>query len=353
MKNEPIINIQKMGSPLAKARLVGFSQKSILHDIKPLTDSTYTIITSDEKKQYLMIDEINVDGNKSHQRNFELGKDRKIFSAMLENSSKGQMIVGMWTGHNSLKPNGIFTVPSSGSSNDNENIRIYTFAELNHFLEFLPPKKVSHLIEKMTHEKEKGQDFHYELHVSPVRLISRADGFDYFCIVYDVNWNSNKSIGTSRIMLSAANSDASLTSYDSFTGTTDLRPAIVSSSVLKINFAGEVVNTLQASPESLRSINVNKVSDFCDLDDKVSILFCQQNNLTVVSKDNSNQTKSRDVVTLKVLPNEEEIVSETGTSNIAHWYDRSFCVYGFRRIKEKTTEKIRYVFFMNKVETNF
>ncbi len=230
----------------------------------------------------------------------------------------------------------------------NETIKVYTFVELNHFLEFLPAKKVSNLIEKMKHKKEKGEDFHYELNVSPVHLVSHADGFDFFCIVYDMNWSSTKGVGTSQILLSAGNSNENFTSNDFLTGTTDLRPLIESSAVVKINFDGEVSNTLQASPESMRSVNINSISDFCDLGDKISILFCQQNNLTIVTKDNNNQTKSRDAVTLKVLPNEEEIVSYTGTSSVAHLYDHSFCVYGFRRVKEKDTEKIRYVFFMNK-----
>ncbi len=108
LKTEPIVNIQKMGTQIAKAHPVGHFPKSLLYDMaKPLTDSSYTVITSDDKKQNLMVDEISVNGNKISQRKFELGKDRKIFSAMLENSSKGKMIAGTWSSNNSLKPNGI------------------------------------------------------------------------------------------------------------------------------------------------------------------------------------------------------------------------------------------------------
>ncbi|MGC4020961.1 MAG: hypothetical protein QM734_02995 [Cyclobacteriaceae bacterium] len=316
-KDEAIINIQNIGSEMPDLRLVSFPPKSILYDVRSFTDSSFVSITTNDDKRFLVLDEINLKGKKVRHQKIELGSNKKIFTAIMEKSKEGAMIVGMWSIHGSLKPNGLFILSLRNFEKASEDLKIYSFSELDHFLDFLSYKKLNHVREKEKHEKEQGGVPNFKLKIYPVRLTQSSEGFDFFCCTYKAKGGLNAEI------LSAA--------------------------VIKINFDGSIRNVVQATPGSLYTYSISNVTDFCNLLGRSLFFFCQKDELTVVSKDKDNQTQMREVIKFNGSSEQKQVREEFRIIAIAYWYDYSFCSQGYKFTKDAATGSTKQYYFINKL----
>jgi hypothetical protein len=310
--------------------------------------------TFDESGLLLLEDEIEVDSGKT------------ILAGTTSTLEHDELLLaGTWGQGNTKQAIGLFAVLVDPFSK--QPIRYFDFAELGHFLDYMPPKRAMKIKNKAERRRQAGKPLVYRTNLHVIKMEESAKGFVLLSEIYNpaVNanyssWNSYYSpyynpygygyypYGFNPMMNRYYNSPYS--PYGSPGRNTDV--TVLHSSLVVFDRQGKLVEDFGFRFEAKLPV-LEQVSDF--IASKKFIQFYKKEKEIYLSTNwEDGNPAEQDTLKIQLKSPEGIVRREAGDEGgVRYWFGPYIYVWGYETIKNKaqqSSEPVRYVYYVNKVK---
>jgi hypothetical protein len=371
VNNEPAVILYEL--PDNHIRVIpGFFQKDTeLVDLRTNQNKTFNTVlidrgskenrklvfrTFDENGKQLLEDIVPIDEQKSLQTGITSTLEREDLA-----------ILGTWGERNSKQSIGFYfmTVDPFGE----QQIKYIDFGQLEHYLDFLNPKRAERLKINSQNDKEAGRIPNFTTYVMPFKLTEYKDGFLLLAEVYNPISNLNPyysnpyyynpyyspygnpySMGSLGYYYPGMNRMYRPYSYGSNTKNID---EIKTSETVLLSFdsKGKVVWDHSIKLDEIKLPGIEQVADFCLHGDRVYFLYKKESELKIKTIVLADEVATEGVEKIKTLAPDDLIRSEKEfEGGVRQWVGNTFYAWGYHTIRNSTKEdRVRDVFYINKV----
>ena len=246
------------------------------------------------------------------------------------------------------------------------------FGTMNHFLDYLSPKRSGKIKAKAQQLKTQGQLPSYTTGVIPIRIEERNDGFYLLSEAYHASTASSNSYpyssnyyrsypygGYGGYYPSASNPYYSPTRYGTpYPGnnTAALHDVLMLACVvIKMGTTGKVEKDASMKLTNVRQSGLEQTGDFVIHKDSILIIYKKDNEIFSQNEIGDLEEKATVKQTLIKLQNDREELKNDHDSEgtTRHWFNNSFYVWGYQVIKDpqRVLDKTRRVFYVNRVSS--
>jgi hypothetical protein len=370
VNNEPGIFLYELSSGRIKV-VPGFFQKDTeLFDMRANQNQTFNTMmvdrssrndrklvfrTFDSNGEMLLDDIVPIDENKTLQTGITSTLEREDL-----------MVLGTWGERNSKQSNGFFTM--SVDPYADQKIKFYNFAELNHYLDYLKPKKATKVKEKSEEDSKLGRIPGFTNYVMPYKISEHKNGYLLLAEVYTPS-NNNSNYNTPYYNPYYTN-PYGFSPYGSgyyYPGMSRMYRPVYGNNVknmeeiktnetilLSVDGSGKVLWDFSIALEDVKVAGLEQVADFAMTSSKVFFLYKKETELKIkwiALDDGSTEDLSEKIKSLE--PADEIRSDKESEGGTRHWYGHSFYVWGYQTIRNVTKEdRSRDVFYVNKVEVH-
>ncbi len=345
--------------------LPGFFQKSTdLVDLRTNYNQTFNV---------LLVDRVDRDNRKIIFRTFEsTGKQLFECSANIDDDmflhsgissaleKEDLLVIGTWGKRNSKQASGIYTLSINPFAEQKIN-RVY-FGQLEHYLDYLKPKKIASIKLRTQRSLELGKIPDFTNYVMPFKIVEHTNGFLLLAGSYIPSTTGNP---TSRYSTAETNYP-SYTPYGSLYPTTrtpapgytygnnvanNQEVKNVHGAVVAFDNAGGVLWDYSIKLEKIKKQSLEQVVDFYTNDDGLLLLYKKESEIRQKEVEFSSGQATEFTDEIRLKDSYDEIRNEDNpTGLIQHWYGSNFYVWGYQTIRNKhNAAKTRQVFYINKV----
>jgi hypothetical protein len=305
--------------------------------------------TFDEGGVQLLEDEIEIDPNKN------------ILTGLTSSLKRDELMVGgTFTTGTSKQASGIFTVLVDPFKE--QVVNYYDFAQLNHGLDFMNPKRALKISESARRDRLKGRDPDYRCYASTVRLEEYSEGFLLLVELYSMSSGMNTSpyqnsypyygspYGLYPFSPFASRYYNSPYSYSSPSQSSEVR--VLESAVVSISPSGKWEWDHSLPVEDKRKTSLEQASDFWSDRNKIVLAYKHESELHVKARYKNDETQSD---TLKIMvknPNDVVRNESKEDEGVRHWFGDYFYVWGYQSLKDPTIvndDRNRSVFYLVKL----
>jgi hypothetical protein len=274
------------------------------------------------------------------------------------------IMIGTWGKLTSKQASGFYTLSINPFAVQKIN-RVY-FGTLQHYLDYLKPKKASKIKLKSSQAIEAGKIPDFTDYVMPFKIIEHAKGFlvlaesynpvssspsQYQSVTpYSGMYPSYSPYGgyypSSRIY-----NPQSTPQYGSNMQNTD-EIKTIESVVLAIDGTGKVIWDYSLPLSSIKMPSLEQICDFTLIGDNIHFLYKNESELKIKTINLADQEVTETTEKIKLTnPTDEVKVEREQFGSIKHWYGNNFYVWGYQSIKNNASseDKTRQVFYINKV----
>lgn len=275
------------------------------------------------------------------------------------------MIMGTWTYGSNRSAAGIFSVGVDPFSD--QKINFYDFPSLNHFLDYLKPKRIARIKAKADSRRSANKNIEFRVHTLPVRIEETAEGFCLLAEAYDpptqsgsrtANPYSNTGYNPYAYSPYGFNSMpyryygnpygynpyAPTGNYYSFAET-----RMMYSSLLFFDSHGQLTGDNGLKFPEIKLSSKEQVSDFVLYNSRVTMAVKNEKEI-LVSQSQPDGTFKEEKFLVALRTDTESIKSESNDDGrLRTWYGHYFFVYGHHSIKDNSEKGSRNVFYINKV----
>lgn len=367
VNNEPAIIHYDLGTKQIRV-IPGFFQKDTeLVDLRTNINQTFNTVlidrggkenrklvlrTFDETGKQLLEDIVPVDEQKSLQTGI---------TSILEREDLA--VLGTWGERNSKQSIGFYFLTVDPFQE--QKIKYIDFGQLNHYLDYLNPKRAERLKLNSKEDATAGRIPNYTNYVMPFRLAEYPQGFLLLAEVYTPISNVNPYY-SSPYYYNPYYSPYGFNPYGfyypglnrmyrpyAYSNNTKNTNEIRTNETVLISFdgKGEVNWDFSLKLDEMKMPGIEQATDFCMVDDRIYFLYKKESDL----KTKMISIKAEEVVenTIKVQTNDplDEIRSEKEyEGGVRQWFGSTFYVWGYQTLRNNTKEdRIRDVFYINKV----
>lgn len=372
ISKEPALILYDLTTEGAKV-IPGMFQSNVeLLDVLANTNNTFNVIiterTSDSNKN-LVLRTFDTNGVLLVNEAISIQEGKSIISAIPSALVHDELVImGTWSYGSNKAAAGIFSVAVDPFRE--QKINYYDFSELNHFLEYLKPKKVARIKAKADWRKSVGKPLEYRTHLLPVRIEETKDGFSFLTEVYDPGnvssprsgspynsspYNNSYSpygyspYGYSTIPRSYYSPGAYPYGANNYYSYTDTR--MIHSSLFFFDIHGKLVTDHALKFEEIKLNTKEQVSDFITYKG-LTTMACKNEKEITISVSQPDGTVVKEEKIKPALKNDmEEVRSESlEHSRLRTWYGRYFYVYGYHTVRNNSERTSRDVFYINKIK---
>lgn len=278
------------------------------------------------------------------------------------------MIMGTWTYGSNRSAAGIFSVGVDPFSD--QKINFYDFPSLNHFLDYMKPKRMARVKAKADSRRKVNKNIEFRVHTLPVRIEETNEGFCLLAEVYDpptqsgsrtANPYSNTGYNPYAYSPYGFNSMpyryygnpygynpyAPTGNYYSFAET-----RMMHSSLLFFDNHGQLTGDNGLKFPEIKLSTKEQVSDFVLYNNRVTMAVKNEKEF-LVSQSQPDGTFKEEKFLVALQSNTESIKSESNDDGrLRTWYGRYFFIYGHHSIKDNSEKGSRNVFYINKVKVD-
>lgn len=308
--------------------------------------------TFDETGKQLLEDIVPIDEQKSLQTGI---------TSILEREDLG--VIGTWGERNSKQSIGFYFM--NVDPFQEQKIKYVDFGQLNHYLDYLNPKRAERLKQNSQDDEKAGRIPNYTNYVMPFRLAEYSEGFLLLAEVYtpvsSVNpyysspyyYNPYYSPygfnpygfyypGLSRMYRPYAYSNNSKNTNEIRTSETVL---------ISFNGNGQVNWDYSLKLDEIKMPSVEQVADFCLVDDRVYFMYKKESELKTKMISAKDEQALENTVKVQTSDPLDEIRSEKEyEGGVRQWFGNTFYVWGYQTLRNTTKEdRVRDVFYINKV----
>jgi len=367
MMKEPTLLMYDLTNESTKIIPGTFLMKEELMDVRNNSNDTFNalLIERDSKSiKKLIVRTYDSNGVLLVDDVIAIDEDKTIIEAISSALVHDELIVmGTWTYGSNKQAAGVFSVMVDPFNE--QKVNYYDFAELNHFLDYLKPKKAAKVKAKAEWRKSIGKSPEFRTHLYPVKIEESKEGFSLLAEVYDPPTNSSyRSTSPYNYYpynynpygYSPYGSTPSPYRYNSpygypyNTNSSSNDTRMIHSSLIFFDDHGKIVSDQSLKFSEIKLASKEQVSDFITLGTR-TVMVCKQEKEIVAQINESDGTVIQAEKIEPVLKNQNETGRSDSEDNsaIRFWYGRYFYVYGHHKVKDNTEKNTRNVFYINKI----
>jgi hypothetical protein len=296
----------------------------------------------------------------------EVAPDKTILSGFTSTLVREElMIIGTWGEGIIKQASGIFTVLVDPYSE--QKINFYDFAQFNHFLDYLPPKRVAKTKAKSENRRKAGKISEFKTYVLPARLEETKDGFLFFVEAYytttglsNNRWQPYNSpypyypyspYGFNYPYRSYGyGSPYYGYPYSSYGNSNSNETKMLHASLSLFDAKGNLVADHGFKLEEIKIHSAEQVSDFIYTPDKSTIIFNKEKEIHTQVSQADGVSLVNEKLNFKLKSSTESVRSEDDNmGGVRFWYNNFLYLFGYQTIKDQEKSN-RDVFFINKLK---
>jgi hypothetical protein len=349
-----------------------FQSHTELMDVRPNSNDTFNALfterlsnsskklvlrTYDANGVILVDDVIGVDEGKT------------IMTAMTNTLEHDELIImGTWAVGSNKSATGIFSVVVD-PFND-QKINFYDFPQLNHFLDYLKPKRAAKIKTRAEHRRSVNKFPEFRVQVMPVRIEETKNGFCFLAEVYDAHnqgppsragnpyapYYTNNPYGYPMYMRNYGSpyyGTPTSMPYGPSNYPTYLETRMMHASLTFFDNHGNLLADHGLKFPEIKLTSKEQVSDFVFRND-TTVMASKTDKEIIVSKSQADGTAVKEAKIKVALRGDTESSRSESQDNtrIRAWYGRYFFVYGYHTVKSNSENESRDVFYINKVKVD-
>ena len=367
VNNEPAIVLYQYSDKQLRV-IPGFFQKDTeLVDLRTNQNQTFNTVsidrgskdnrklilrTFDETGKQLLEDVVPIDEQRSLQTGISSALEREDLA-----------IMGTWGERNSKQSTGFYFLEVNPFQE--QQIKYVDFGQLNHYLDYLNPKRAERIKQNSKDDAASGRIPNYLNYVMPFEVAEYEDGFLLLAEVYSPVSNLNPYYtnpyyynpyyspygfspygyyypGLSRMYRPYMYNNASRNTNDVRTSETVL---LSFASDGKMNWDHSIKLDEKKMP------GIEQVSDYCIVNNQLYFMYKKESELKLKVIGLENNEVSENTIKVKTNDPQDEIRSDKEfEGGVRQWLSDSFFVWGYQTIRNTTkADRVRDVFYINKV----
>ncbi len=271
------------------------------------------------------------------------------------------IIIGTWGKLNSKQASGFYTLPVNPFA-DQKIKRIY-FGALQHYLDYLKPKKAAKVKLKSLNAIEIGKIPDFADYVMPFKIVEHAKGFLLLAESYNPSSTSNQY--PTNLPYSSYPYYSPYGGYypsnrvyspyprsygNNVENTEEIKT--IESVVLAFDGTGTALWDYSLPLTSVKMPSLEQICDFTLAEDKIHFLYKIESELKIKTITLGDQEVVEKTEKIQLSHPADEIRSESEqVGSIKHWFDNNFYVWGYQSIRNKAKGEntTKQVFYLNKV----
>jgi hypothetical protein len=372
VSNDPTILLYNMTEKNIKAVPGFFIKDNELVDLRVNQNQTFNVVLIDRSQREarkLIFKTFDESGKLLLDDVVSIEDDRSIQTSMTSTLQREDMMVlGTWGERQGKQSNGFFALPVDPFNE--QKIRYFHFGELNHFVDYLNPKRAARIKENTKEDVEAGKIPSFVSHVIPYKIIENPDGYLLLAEVYNpVNISqpyTGSPYGASPYYATPyyyynpfypgyfpgmRYRPYSPNSYGPNVKNQD-EVKTYSSVLMAFDPQGNLLWDQSVKLDNIESNALEQVSDFYYNGSTLIVLYKKESELKIKTVAISTDDASEQVEKIKLKEPADEVRNEKEMEGgIKHWTANSFYVWGYQTIRnlEHKDDRVRDVFYLNKV----
>jgi hypothetical protein len=369
MMKEPTLLMYDLTNESTKVIPGTFLMKEELMDVRNNSNDTFNalFIERDSKSiRKLIVRTYDPNGVQLVDDIIPIDEDKTIIEAISSTLVRDELVVmGTWTYGGSKSAAGIFSVMVVPFNE--QKVNYYDFTELNHFLDYLKPKKAAKVKANADWRKSVGKSPEFRAHLYPIKIEESKEGFSLLAEVYDPPTNSSfrpspysyNPYGYNPYAISPYGFTPGPYRYNSPYGypystsssTNDTR--MIHSSLIFFDDHGKLVSDQSLKFPEIKLVSKEQVSDFITLGTR-TVMVCKHEKEIFAQINESDGTVIQAEKIEPALKNKNETARSDSydDSAIRFWYGHYFYVYGYHKVKDNAEKNSRDVFYINKIRVD-
>jgi hypothetical protein len=278
------------------------------------------------------------------------------------------LLAGTWGQANSKMATGIYSAVVDPFNR--HVIQFYDFSELNHFFDYLSPRKAAKIKSRARRRKDEGKLPQHRAYLNVCKLEENDDGFVLLSEIYSPASNSSPyATGYPTYPYSYPPYSTGGGYYPSNTynpyyynpygnyGTRYSRTDVTvhNSSVVVFDSQGRIKEDASCKfSETMHLPSLDQVSDFNYTDKKIVQVYKGEMGIRVSVSQDDGGPPARSTEKIQLKSPDEILRNESFAYGVVrHWFDSYLFVWGYETIKEKKQpgSPARHVFYVNKLNS--
>lgn len=260
------------------------------------------------------------------------------------------IIAGTWGKQNAKQALGFYTLPVNPFAEQKIN-RLY-LGQLNHYLDYLKPKKASKIKLRTSKAVEQGKFPDFSNYVMPFEILEHDKGFLVLAEVYAPISNSmdNQYPGGTPYYSYLYHGSPSRNTPNS----SDPAPAMgintLESVLIAFSPTGSFLWDFSLKLRDSKRPQLEQIVDFQFTKDLIHFLYKNESELTHKKIEISDEKATEYSEKIKLPDLFDGIQSESkDVGAVINWFGKNFYVWGYQSVRNRKSSKTRDVFYINKV----
>ncbi len=365
VNREPVVILYELKADQTKIVPGFFLSDTELLDLRINRNNTFNTLLVDRgsrENKKLIVKTFDEWGSLLLEDEIKIPSDRTILAGMTSTLERDEMILmGTWGSPKSNQASGIYSVLVDPFNE--QNVHFYDFGELDHFFEYMNPKKAEKTYAKSKRSRVAGRIPDFKTSVNIVKMSEYSDGFSLLAEVYLQSSNMNSSpywnnysspYGTPYAYNSYGFNPFGPRYYNSpysnYAPSPNADVLMLHSSLSFFDLQGKLKKDYCFKLNNAKQPDLEQISDYIADRDRVSIAFKREGEVNIKTWIGNSLTLD----TLKIkLKNPTDKVRQEYNQNtgVREWYGNTFYIYGYESIRDKEQDDLgRYIFYINKLE---
>lgn len=293
----------------------------------------------------------------------KIPSDRTILAGMTSTLERDEMILlGTWAAAKSNQASGFFSVLVDPFNE--QDIQFYDFGQLDHFFEYMKPKKAEKIYARSKRSRESSRIPDFKTNVNIVKVNEYPDGFSLLAEVYLQSSNMNSSPYWNNYSSPYGNPYAYNSygfnpfgpryynsPYSNYSPSPNADVSMLHSSLTFYDLQGKLKKDYGFKLNNTKQPDLEQLSDYIAAENRVSLAYKSEGEINMKTWIDDSITQDTLKIKLKNPTDKvrQEYIQNTG---VKEWFGNVFYIYGYESIRDKENyeDQGRYIFYINKLE---
>lgn len=343
-----------------------FKSRSDIVDLKNNDNGTFNILTLEKNNDgyQLKLRTCAPKGGMLFEKPIVMDEEYRVLSGKSSGFVDGNIVIsGTYGNPTSYYAQGIYfaIVKPKGQK---DIIKYYNFAQLEHFFDYMGPRRAARIRRRIDRKISKGKEFKYSSRLLLHEVRKQDDGYLLAAEIYNPQFERIGGSGMYSPYGYGFGADNDFGRYATAHQKYVKRPGRLShvdnanhfeylqSVILKLDNKGALAWDNSFTVENVENYSLEKVVDFHTTNDRINLLYNTDETLNYkVINQSETLAKAQEKL---LLQHENDAIKHTyeGIGGSRHWYADFFYVWGYHRVGNNENSNVpnkRSVLFINKV----
>ncbi len=366
VNREPAVILYELKTDQTKIVPGFFLSDTELLDLRINRNNTFNALLVDRgsrENKKLIIKTFDEWGSLLLEDAIKIPSDRTILAGITSTLERDEMIImGTWASPKSNQASGIYSILVDPFNE--QDVHFYDFGELDHFFEYLNPKKAEKVHLKSKRSRVAGKIPDFKASVNIVKMSEYPDGFYLLAEVHLQSSNMNSSpywnnysspynnpyaynpYGFSPFSPRYYNSP-----YSNYAPSPNADVLMLHSSLSFFDLQGKLKKDYGFKLNNTKQSDLEQLSDYIVDKNRVSMAFKREGEINI--KTWMDDSLTQDTLKIKLNNSTDKVRLEYNqNTGLREWYGTIFYIYGYESIRDKENydDPGRYIFYINKLE---